>query len=216
MYLTEVSKDFGQALIDLTGVGAISFVADRAYILSGTSQVDESPVENSELLKKWDGVQIKKVEEDHNLTPTEKQQVIKSRRGQGLFRNRVSEIEDHCRVTQVDKPEHLIASHIKPWSVSDNKERLDGENGLLLTPSIDHLFDHGHISFRGNGALLVSPTAHTLTLIKMGIPRNQDYNVGKFTQVQSRYLEYHRDSIFLKARVSNRTLSQMAKKGKIK
>ena len=48
-----------------------------------------------------------------SVTQTEKDQVIKSRRGQGTFRNRVSEIEDHCRVTSVNRLEHLIASHIK-------------------------------------------------------------------------------------------------------
>ena len=45
--------------------------------------------------------------------------------------------------------EHLVASHTKPWRDSTNEERLDGENGLLLTPTIDHLFDKGFIFIRG-------------------------------------------------------------------
>jgi len=50
----------------------------------------------------------------------------------------------------VDRPEHLRASHCKPWcDCESNEERLNGENGLLLTPSIDHLFDRGFISFEG-------------------------------------------------------------------
>lgn len=200
MYLTEVSKKFGQTLIDLIGPDAHSFMANRALIVTENDEPKGNTVDSYDLLRKWDGVQIEKVKTDSKLTPTEKEEVIKSRRGQGKFRSRVSAIENHCRVTNVDKPEYLIASHIKPWRVSDNKERLDGENGLLLTPSIDHLFDHGYISFRNNGALLVSPTAHLVTLIKMGIPRNEDHNVGQFTQTQSRFLEYHRDCIFLKAR----------------
>ena len=37
------------------------------------------------------------------------------------------------RITQVNRPEHLIASHCKPWrDCESNDERLDGENGLLL------------------------------------------------------------------------------------
>ncbi len=61
---------------------------------------------------------------------------------------RVQALEQRCRITGVDRPEHLRASHSKPWRDSDNAERLDGENGLLLTPSIDHLFDRGFISSR--------------------------------------------------------------------
>jgi hypothetical protein len=31
----------------------------------------------------------------------------------------------------------LVASHIKPWRLSDNSERLDGNNSLLLSPHVD-------------------------------------------------------------------------------
>jgi putative restriction endonuclease len=55
---------------------------------------------------------------------------------------------------------NFFASHIKPWCESTNEERLNGENGLLLTPSIDHLFDRGFISFEDNGELLISDVAH--------------------------------------------------------
>jgi putative restriction endonuclease len=58
--------------------------------------------------------------------------------GQGKFRERVSMIERACRITQVNRPEHLIASHCKPWrDCESNDERLDGENGLLLTPTVE-------------------------------------------------------------------------------
>ena len=66
------------------------------------------------------------------------------------------------------------------WRDSDNDERLDGANGLLLTPSVDHLFDRGFISFKDNGDLLVSP-------------------VGDFRRNQRTFLEFHRDAVFLQA-----------------
>jgi putative restriction endonuclease len=53
------------------------------------------------------------------------------RRGQGLFKDRVSQIESRCRITGVQNPVHLVASHCKPWRDSTNEERLNGENGLL-------------------------------------------------------------------------------------
>ena len=67
----------------------------------------------------------------------------------------------------------MIANHCKPCRDCDtNKERLNGENGLLLTPSIDHLFDRGFIGFEGNGSLIVSPVAHRPSLERMGIIGN--------------------------------------------
>jgi hypothetical protein len=58
----------------------------------------------------------------------------------------------------VTNPWLLIASHIKPWrSCETATERLDGANGLMLTPDVDRLFDRGMISFSDDGAVLVSP-----------------------------------------------------------
>ncbi|WP_306755463.1 HNH endonuclease signature motif containing protein [Paracoccus actinidiae] len=64
---------------------------------------------------------------------------------------------------------HLRASHIKPWRASTTYEKLDGNNGLLLSLHIGHLFDQGFISFADDGALLVSPQADVDTLILWGL-----------------------------------------------
>ena len=108
-------------------------------------------------------------------------------------------IERRCRVTGVDNSAHLRASHCKPWRDSNNEERLDGENGLLLTPSIDHLFDRGFISFQGDGGLIISPVAHRLSLERMGVPTSRAVNVGAFSDRQDRFLEYHRDAVLLRS-----------------
>ena len=108
-------------------------------------------------------------------------------------------VEHFCRITKVDNPIHLVGSHIKPWRDSDNDERLDGENGLLLTPTIDHLFDRGFISFESDGRLLVSPRADEVSLRKMGVATEGLVNVGAFSRGQKEYLEFHRESIFLQA-----------------
>lgn len=78
-------------------------------------------------------------------------------------------IEQRCRITGVTNPVHLVASHCKPWRDANNTERLNGENGLLLTPSIDHLFDRGFIGFEATGKLIISPVAHPPSLDRMGI-----------------------------------------------
>jgi hypothetical protein len=81
------------------------------------------------------------------IRQTDRAAIIRARWGQGIFKQRVMEIERRCRITGVDNPIHLVASHCRPWRDSINEERLNGENGLLLTPSIDHLFDRGFIGF---------------------------------------------------------------------
>jgi len=134
------------------------------------------------------------------LSDTERTTVIQARRGQGLFRENVMRIEKRCRVTRVDRAEHLVASHCKPWRDCDEpQERLDGENGLMLTPTIDHLFDRGFISFEDNGQLILSPSADRQSLEKMGVRTSKLINVGSFSDGQKQYLNFHRDRVFLES-----------------
>lgn len=120
----------------------------------------------------------RQVENDSSIRETERLALIWARNGQGLFRDRVSKIETRCRITGVENPVHLIASHCKLWRDSSNDERLNGENGLLLTPSVDHLFDRGFIGFEDSGKLIVSPVAHKPSLERMGIETKMVVNVG--------------------------------------
>ena len=89
---------------------------------------------------------------------------------------------------------------VMPWRDSTNEERLDGENGLLLTPSIDHLFDRGFIGFENNGKLIISPVAHRPSLVRMGVETEQIVNVGRFSSGQKQFLDFHRNSVFLESR----------------
>jgi hypothetical protein len=131
--------------------------------------------------------------------PATREQLVLARRGQGRFREAVATIETHCRVSGLNRPEHLIACHCKPWRDASNQERLDGENRLLLTPSVEHLFDRGFISFDNDGRLLVSPVAHRWSLGRMGVPVDSPFNAGGFSEGQRKYVDYHRESVFLQA-----------------
>ncbi|HLE63805.1 MAG TPA: HNH endonuclease, partial [Pyrinomonadaceae bacterium] len=124
------------------------------------------------------------------LSETEREQLIKARRGQGLFRSNVEGVEKGCRLTGVDDKRFLIAGHIKPWRVSDNSERLDGNNGLLLSPHVDRLFDKGCISFSDHGQVLCSSDSVELLMKTWGL--NPKKNVGSFNKYQELYLDYHR------------------------
>jgi len=132
------------------------------------------------------------------LPSTEREALVKARRGQGLFRSNIARVEQECRVTHVANPAYLIASHIKPWRHASNEERLSAHNGLMLAPHADFLFDRGFVSFE-DGRLLVSPVADEKSLVKLGIDPGRPPVVGKFTNQQEQFLEFHRREIFRNA-----------------
>jgi len=192
VYLTRIPESLMQILADLIG-------REAKDIINMTYVSDEVGVYGQGLVE-WEEHISKQIINDTSLEETQKSQIILARRGQGMFRNNVQKLESKCRVTKVDRAEHLRASHCKPWRDCETaSERLEGENGLLLTPSIDHLFDRGFISFEDNGALLVSPVAHKISLQRMGVPVEERLNVGRFSEGQRKHLDYHRNYVFLKA-----------------
>jgi putative restriction endonuclease len=179
VYLAEVPVAMAYQLLSLLGQeGQHAIAALESFV---TDAMEELKAEA-------------KIQTRTDIATTEKVQLIKARRGQGLFKSRVELIEDRCRITDVRRPEHLIASHIKPWRTSTDEEKLDGHNGLLLAPHIDHLFDRGSIAFTDNGQVLVASTLAPEILAKWSIDQTQ--LVGDFTNMQCRYLEYHRDIVF--------------------
>jgi putative restriction endonuclease len=137
----------------------------------------------------WERKLERQLANDPTVPETERLTIICARTGQGLFKERVAKIETRCRITGVENPVHLIASHCKPWRDATNEERVNGENGLLLTPSIDHLFDRGFIGFEDNGKLIISPVAHHPSLQRMGIDTTKVVNVGGFTSGQKKFLD---------------------------
>jgi hypothetical protein len=90
------------------------------------------------------------------LNRTEQEQIVISRLGQGNFRRSVIRLWGSCSVTGLQNISLLRASHIKPWKDSNNQERLNPFNGLLLIPDYDFLFDSGYITFKQNGNMAVS------------------------------------------------------------
>jgi hypothetical protein len=129
-----------------------------------------------------------------DLEPRDKRQLISARKGQGVFRENVERIEKLCRVTGVPDRRHLRARHIKPWGLADDREKLDGFNGLLLSPHIDHLFGRGHIAFGDDGQLLLSKHLNPTVAKAWGLDRTHPPRA--FRPEQRAYLDFHRRHIF--------------------
>ena len=196
IYLTEISRGLASALFALIGAEAyrVSDVGQQVGEIERDSPAPERDIEE------WERRVEAAIATNTAIPQTERTALVQARRGQGLFRDNVRSIERACRITGVERTEHLIASHIQPWRDSSNEQRLDGENGLLLTPTVDHLFDKGFISFENTGRLIVSPVADPVSLKRMGVDRDARVNVGDFSQGQRQYLEFHRENVLRMAR----------------
>jgi hypothetical protein len=185
-----VNDGLAAALIQLIG-------AEVTPLLQAAQVVEPIAADDLDL---WEAQIEQTIAKNTEIPETERTALVRSRIGQGLFKERVKKIETCCRVTRVDNPAHLNASHCKPWRNANNEERLNGENGLLLTPTIDHLFDRGFIGFENNGQLILSPVAHRPSLKRMGVETEKVVNVGAFTEGQKEFLGFHRESVLLKVR----------------
>lgn len=123
---------------------------------------------------------------------TTRQALIDARRGQGLFRRYVLQYwGGRCAVTGCAAARVLLASHIKPWSGSTNIERMDGFNGLLLTPNLDRLFDNHLIAFEDDGRMLVAPSLSGRDRRALGI--DPTYCINRLHSRHKPYLAAHRE-----------------------
>ncbi|MEP1229873.1 MAG: HNH endonuclease signature motif containing protein [Litorimonas sp.] len=182
-YLTSVSKVLFLKVLELSGEALESL-----YIHNAASSFDQfdDQLENHDTSME-------------NLSDTEKMQVSKSRRGQGIFKKNVRNRLSACPITQVDDIRFLIASHIKPWRVCETAhDRLSGNNGLLLARHVDHLFDKGYISFSDDGTVLRSKSLEQNIVHYLGLSSQLTSAKLEMNTDQKIYMEYHRDYIFRK------------------
>ena len=178
VYLAEVSAAFAEIIIAKVGFSVGSVAAEPD--VSANEIADETAQEA--------------VQGRTDIGPTQKQQLVLARRGQGVFKANVRLNEQRCRVTGVADPKFLIASHIKPWRDCSDQEKLDGCNGLLLSPHIDRLFDGGLITFDDDGNILRSSILPPEVWSAWGL--DGVTAVGKFSPAQCVFLDYHRTTIF--------------------
>jgi len=139
--------------------------------------------------------EVKEFERTYKELPeTERKSIILSRIGQGVFRSSLIGYWKRCAVTGCDLRELLKASHIRPWRDSDNAERLDIYNGLLLVPNLDNAFDRGYISFDNEGKIIVSDELSDNDRNKLGI--HSRMKLRKIEKNHLKYLDYHRREVF--------------------
>lgn len=118
------------------------------------------------------------------------------REGQDEYRKKLLEECPFCPITMINEESLLIASHIKPWAVSDSKERIDPNNGFILSPLYDKLFDRGYITFSDDKRVSISNWLSRQVKERIGIKENQFFQFLPINEARTNYLEYHRSTVF--------------------
>lgn len=177
VYLAEVSEGFVETILAHMGTTLAGLVAKEIIPPDAEDDKAQSALEGRT-----------------DIGDTQKRQLVQARRGQGIFKANVRLNEKACRLTGITEPTLLIASHIKPWSRSSDFEKLDGCNGLLLSPHVDRLFDRGLISFDDDGTVLRSPVVAAEIWVAWALDKIT--HVGNFSSKQCGYLAYHRENLF--------------------
>lgn len=129
---------------------------------------------------------------------TTRTQTTLARIGQGRFREQLEEDFQCCPVSGIRTPQLLIASHIKPWKSSNNNERLDPQNGLLLSATIDKLFDRKLIAFEPvqtntgtwKGRMKISSLLSSEDLELLGLENGYEYDLH-LSPERREYLQHH-------------------------
>lgn len=184
-YLAEVDRAVINLILEAAGLAFTDILISPTRTVADFAVVLDDIVESN-------------IQHDASLDETVREQLVRARRGQGLFRQRVYEIEPVCRVTGVDTPTLLIASHIKPWRACGTAaERLDGFNGLMLAPHADFLFDRGLISFQDDGRPLFSSKLSDPDAAKLGLYATQQPPPKSFSGGSRAYFQHHRTNVYI-------------------
>lgn len=128
-----------------------------------------------------------------DLQGEERIAVVKTRVNQSVFRDRLLKKYKTCCLCKVENPSLLIASHIKPWAASEPDEKLNPENGFLLCPNHDALFDGGYITFADDGQIIISDRLSAMDCTFTNVQPTMKINL---LEKNKEFLKYHRKNIF--------------------
>lgn len=159
----------------------VRFIVDHLYYAFG-SAYDE----NNELKKRYNYLRENEIKEKYRILP------VKLRIGQEQYRKDLIYVHKTCQLCGMEHEELLIASHIKDYSKSDNKECVDFENGLLLCRNHDGVFDRGLITFTDEGEILISSNLNEEDIEKLDILEGQI----NLSEKQKEYMQWHRENKF--------------------
>lgn len=184
-YLAEVDEAVFDLILDAANL-------PRSVLLAAPNQTI------ADFATRMDDIIELSIQHDASLNEIVREQLVSARRGQGIFRKRVLDVEPMCRITGIDKPNLLIASHIKPWRACGTvAERLDGSNGLMMAPHADFLFDRGLLGFEEDGKAMFSSQLTDTDADKLGLHFVQRPPPRPIRDDSRAYFHHHRTNVFI-------------------
>lgn len=122
--------------------------------------------------------------------------IRRARQGQGLFREQLMAECPYCPITLINDERLLIASHIKPWAVSNDVEKLDPKNGFILSPLYDRLFDRGFMTFTEDRKNVLSNWISPANKRRLGVVDGQFVQRLPLDDARQEFMKFHRSSVF--------------------
>lgn len=129
------------------------------------------------------------------ITPRQNE-IRRARHGQGLYRDKLLSECPFCPITMINDERLLIASHIKPWAVSTDAEKLDHKNGFMLSPLYDKLFDHGFMTFSEDRKIMLSNWISPANKRRLGVIEGQFIQLLPLDEERQSYMKFHRTYVF--------------------
>ncbi len=138
---------------------------------------------------------IEKEVEPLNIDEESKKAIVNVRVNQGKFRDLLlKRYNNKCCLCAIKNQKFLIASHIKPWAKSELKEKVDIDNGFLMCPNHDRLFDKGYITFDDDGTIIISGKLEKNDRVFLNV--DSKMRIEQLTKGNKEYLEFHRKKVF--------------------
>lgn len=203
------SNDFGYQLIRELSLPLVSYItAVKLVDLSGSILYYWKLFVDFDALAEKENALVFKYGKKHDAertevaaisqTETEQQiQIRYARNGQGKYREAM--LEDCmyiCPITMINDERLLIASHAKPYAVSNDKEKVDPKNGFILSALMDKLFDKGFMTFSDDKHLILSQQISPKNWDRMGLKDGQYIQALPLDNERKVYLDFHRKNVF--------------------
>lgn len=192
--LTQIKFDFQNKTIELSiPLENILKIFGETSDTSRDLQQREQLLEESTKLQKYQEELIERYGENgeviHDMVKTRATAI------QSLFRRLLLEESSKCMMCDIDNPVLLIASHIKPAAKSNAAEKADKDNGILLCPIHDALFDKGLITFDIDSLKVVLGSEVDGLAELYDIKLDQIYKKLENSKTKE-YLKYHIDNVY--------------------
>lgn len=199
------SKDFGYQLIREISLPLVTYI----FVMQLTDPTG-STIYYWKLFADFDAISDKKAalvftygKKDEKVEPqpvpkeTSRQtEICKARQGQGLYREKLLADCPYCPITMINDERLLIASHIKPWVVATDAEKVDFKNGFMLSPLYDKLFDRGFMTFTEDRKIVLSNWISPANKKRLGVIDGQFIQRLPLDDARQEYMKFHRTSVF--------------------